>query len=107
MAPFSMLRRSPRGRKGSEQQPNSGDDVKISNGAASRDDDQRGTGIESKDASEGETIKGRRGFNKDLLHSLRSRLTGKPPSSTPQRGTSVSQPEEATAATVRLLSASG
>jgi hypothetical protein len=98
MAPFSMLRRSPRGRKGSEQQ-NSGDDVNISNDTALRDDDQRG--IESKDADEGET-KGRRGFNKDLLHSLRSRLTGKPLSSAPQRGTSASASQQE-ATTVRLL----
>jgi hypothetical protein len=105
MAPFSMLKKSPRGRrKGSEQQ-NSGDDVKISSGTSLREDDQPDTSpddIESKESGngngngDGET-KGRRGFNKDLLHNLRSRLTGKPPSSTPQRGTA--QQEAATVST--------
>ena len=86
-----MLRRSPRGRKGSEQQ-NDEDDVKIPNGAPLHGADRRASSSPavngSKDAGAGETTgKGRRGFNKDLLHNLRSRLTGKPLSSTPQRGT--------------------
>jgi hypothetical protein len=88
MAPFSMLRRSPRSRKGSEQQKDE-DDVKIEGGTLAQEVDQREsnrTMAGSKDTVDGE-IKGRRGFNRDLLHSIRSRLTGKPSSSTPQRGT--------------------
>jgi hypothetical protein len=88
MAPFSMLRRSPRSRKGSEQQKDE-DDVKIEGDTLAQEVDQREsnrTMAGSKDTVDGE-IKGRRGFNRDLLHSIRSRLTGKPSSSTPQRGT--------------------
>ncbi|KAK4154851.1 hypothetical protein C8A00DRAFT_14054 [Chaetomidium leptoderma] len=104
MAPFSMLRRSPRGRKESEQQSN-GDDVKTSCDTPSRDDDQRdsnSTVPEPKDSGDGAT-KGRRGFNRDLLHNLRSRLTGKP-SSTPQRGTASQQEAATISDTSTLLS---
>jgi hypothetical protein len=88
MAPFSMLRRSPRNRKGNEQQKEE-HDVKTEGGTPAQEDDQRDsnrTMVGSKETADGE-IKGRRGFNKELLYNIRNRLTGKPPSSTPQRGT--------------------
>ncbi|KAK3298289.1 uncharacterized protein B0H64DRAFT_71073 [Chaetomium fimeti] len=88
MAPFSMMRRSPRSRKGSEQQKDE-DDVKIENGTPAQEDDQRSSNpvmVGSKNTVDGES-KGRRVFNKELLHNIRSRLTGKTLSSTPQRGT--------------------
>ena len=88
MSPFSILRRSPRGRKWNEQQ-NSRDDVKSPIGTLLRDD------IEHDDTDDAETTansKGRRGgFNKDLLYNLRNRLTGK-------RTTSQSQPQQEAAA---------
>ncbi len=93
MSPFSILRRSPRGRKWNEQQ-NSRDDVKSPIGTLLRDD------IEHDDTDDAETTansKGRRGgFNKDLLYNLRNRLTGK-------RTTSQSQPQQEAAA-VRAMS---
>ena len=93
MSPFSILRRSPRGRKWNEQQ-NSRDDVKSPIGTLLRDD------IEHDDTDDAETTansKGRRGgFNKDLLYNLRNRLTGK-------RITSQSQPQQEAAA-VREMS---
>lgn len=105
MAPFSILRRSPRGRKGSEEQ-NSGDDVKTSSGAPVREAHQHDMSpatIGPKDTDDGETTgKGRRGFNKDLLHSIRNRLAAKLPSSaqrgTPQSPQSRSQKQDAAAA---------
>ncbi len=95
MSPFSILRRSPRGRKWNEQQ-NSRDDVKSPIGMV-RDD------IERDDADDAETTansKGRRGgFNKDLLHNLRNRLTGK-------RTTSQPQPQQEAAAVSEMSSSS-
>ncbi|KAH6855164.1 hypothetical protein B0I37DRAFT_49707 [Chaetomium sp. MPI-CAGE-AT-0009] len=88
MAPFSMLRRSPRSRKGNEQQKGE-DDVKMESGTSAQEGDQRSSNpamVGSKNTADGE-IKGRRGFNKELLYNIRSRLTGKPLSSAPQRGT--------------------
>ena len=94
MAPFSLLRRSPRGRKGigTEQQQNSGDDVKSSSSTLWREDARHRdgspaatTGAKDTASNDGET-RGRLGFNKDLLHTLRNRLTGRSASSTSQRG---------------------
>ena len=96
MSPFSILRRSPRGRKWNEQQ-NSRDDVKSPIGTLLRDD------IEHDDTDDAETTansKGRRGgFNKDLLYNLRNRLTGK-------RTTSQSQPQQEAAAVREMSSLS-
>jgi len=101
MAPFSILRRSPRGRKGNEEQ-NSGDDVKTAGGAPlpeAHQHDVSPAAIGPKDTDDGETTsKGRRGFNKDLLHSIRSRFAGKLPSSSTQRGTSQPRPQKQDAA---------
>ncbi len=96
MSPFSILRRSPRGRKWNEQQ-NSRDDVKSPVGTLVRDD------IEHDDADDAETTansKGRRGgFNKDLLYNLRNRLTGK-------RTASQTQPQQEAAAVSEMSSSS-
>ncbi|KAL2128001.1 hypothetical protein VTI74DRAFT_9861 [Chaetomium olivicolor] len=92
MAPFSILRRSPRGRKGCEQ-PDSGDDVKMPvggyEGDGQRDASPAANGPQDA-ADDSEGTKQRRRFNRELLHNIRSRLTGKR-ISTPQRGTATSQ----------------
>ena len=96
MSPFSILRRSPRGRKWNEQQ-NSRDDVKSPIGTLVRDD------IQHDDTDDAETTansKGRRGgFNKDLLYNLRNRLTGK-------RTASQTQPQQEAAAVREMSSLS-
>lgn len=98
MAPFSILKKSPRGRKGTEQQE-SEDDVKIPNDTPPRDDGQRNEADDSDESA----ARTRRGFNKDLLHNLRSILKGKPPSPSPSpRGTAEQQPQQGTS-TVRTF----
>jgi hypothetical protein len=107
MAPFSILKRSPRGRKGSEPQSN-GDDVKTADDTPreGRQGEENHAAGGSNDANDGEAsdtggIKARRGLNRELLHNLRSRLTGKQ-SSAPQRGTSSQPQRQQDAATVRM-----
>lgn len=93
MPSFSILRRSPRGRKEQcEEQGDKGDDVKSSRATALGEDGAIGIGSKVDGDSDTKT---RRGFNRELFHSIRTRLTGKSPS-TPQRGIE-SLPQEGTA----------
>ncbi|KAK4117491.1 hypothetical protein N656DRAFT_43382 [Canariomyces notabilis] len=93
MPSFSMLRRSPHGRRRGEQKHDNNEGASKPNDALRGEDSQHNAGPPVNgpgDASDGE-IKGRRGLNRELLQNIRNRIVGKPPS-TPQRGST--QPQQ-------------
>ena len=87
MGPFSLLKRSPRGRRGNEQETHqqgqqsqqaSRDDVKSPIGTTGTTGTMLREDVGRDGTGDIETAKARRGgFSSDLLQNLRNRLTGK------------------------------